>query len=125
MSWRERIKHVLASQSELDAGQEQREAERQNTVPVASCRSRERVAISGVVRAVTFPPVKGAPALVAELYDGSGSIDLIWLGRREIPGIEPGCRLRVEGMLCRTSPDHPRPVIYNPSYRILPTQAAS
>lgn len=125
MNWRERVGRLLASQSELDAGAEQLEAERQNTVPVARCRTRERVAISGVIRAVTFAPVHGAPELVAELYDGSGSIDLIWLGRRSIPGIDPGRRLWVEGMLCRTSPDHPRPVIYNPSYRILPGQAAS
>ncbi|UFU04802.1 OB-fold nucleic acid binding domain-containing protein [Ruania halotolerans] len=125
MSWRERVGQLLASQSELDAGQERLEVERQNTVPVSSCRNRQRVAISGVIRSVTYSPVSGAPELRAELYDGSGTIDLIWLGRRAIPGIDPGRRLRAEGMLSRTSPERARPAIYNPSYRILPSQAVS
>ncbi|UFU01610.1 OB-fold nucleic acid binding domain-containing protein [Ruania suaedae] len=125
MTWRDRLRSVLASQSELDAGAEQHEAERQGTVPVARCSARQRVALSGVVRSVTYSPSGQAPELVAELYDGSGSVDLVWLGRRDITGIDPGRRLKVEGMLCRTAPGQPRPAIYNPSYRILPQRAVS
>ena len=55
-----------------------------------SCRDREQVRVAGTLRTVTLRPRAGVPALVAELYDGSGSISLVWLGRRQIPGIEPG-----------------------------------
>ncbi|QOR69112.1 OB-fold nucleic acid binding domain-containing protein [Ruania alkalisoli] len=125
MTWRERLRRVVASQSEFDAGEEKVEAERQGTVPVAQCKARQRVCLSGVIRSVTYSPAGQAPELLAELYDGSGSVDLVWLGRREIPGIVPGCRLKVEGMLCRTAAGQPRPAIYNPSYQILPQRAAS
>ena len=46
--------------------------------------------MAGTLRTVTLRPRAGVPALVAELYDGSGTINLVWLGRRQIPGIEPG-----------------------------------
>jgi hypothetical protein len=57
------------------------------------------------------------PALVAELYDGTGTLAVIWLGRRQIAGVEPGRRLRVEGMV--TEQDG-RPVLFNPRYELVP-----
>jgi hypothetical protein len=35
--------------------------------------------------------------LNVDLCDGTGTITLRFMGRTEIPGIVPGCRLRVEG----------------------------
>jgi hypothetical protein len=35
--------------------------------------------------------------LNVELCDGTGTITLRFMGRTEVPGIVPGCRLRVEG----------------------------
>jgi hypothetical protein len=82
---------------------------------VATAGNRERVVISGVVRSVILRPREGVPALEAELYDGSASVDLVWLGRRQIAGIEPGRRLRVEGLVCQMGG---RPMIYNPRYEL-------
>ena len=81
--------------------------------------------LSGVLRSVTFPPGAAAPELTAELYDGTGSVDLVWLGRREIPGIEPGRRLTATGTLCRPEPERVRPVMYNPAYRLLASTTAA
>ena len=86
-------------------------------IPVAELPDRERVRVAGVLRSVTLRPRSGVPALVAELYDGSGSVDLIWLGRRRIPGIEPGRSLVAVG---RVTQDHKRPVIFNPRYELRP-----
>jgi hypothetical protein len=55
------------------------------------------------------------PTLEAELYDGTGTVSLIWLGRRRIAGIEPGRTLVVRG---RISKQGPRRVIYNPWYEL-------
>lgn len=71
----------------------------------------------GTLRTVTLRPRGGSPALVAELYDGSDTIDLVWLGRRKIAGIEPGRMLRAEGLV--TVHDG-RKVIFNPSYELRP-----
>jgi len=45
---------------------------------------------------------------------------LVWMGRRAIPGIEVGRRLRVDGHL---GEDHGRRLIYNPVYTLLPAAA--
>lgn len=118
MSLRQVLRSVLASRTELDAGTEQRESLKHGAQPVAGCRIRQRVDVAGVVRSVTYAPAGAAPELLAELYDGTGSIDLLWLGRREIPGIEPGRRMSVTGTLCAPEAGRSRPVLYNPAYRL-------
>ena len=57
-------------------------------------------------------------ALEAELYDGTGSITLIWLGRRRIGGVECGRSLVARG---RMSVYEGRPTIYNASYELRPS----
>ena len=47
----------------------------------------------GTVRSVTLRPRVNVPALVVDLYDGSQALNLVWLGRRTIGGIEPGTYL--------------------------------
>ena len=118
MSLRQVLRSVLASRTELDAGTEQRESLKHGAQPVAGCQVRQRVDVAGVVRSVTYAPAGAAPELLAELYDGTGSIDLVWLGRREIPGIEPGRRMSVTGTLCAPEAGRSRPVLYNPAYRL-------
>ena len=67
---------------------------------------------------MTLRPRAGVPALEAELYDGSGHLSLVWLGRRHIAGIEPGRRVRVHGMVTQSDGE---PAIYNPRYELKPT----
>jgi len=119
MTIRKALRALPASRTELEAGAEQVEARKQGAQPVARCPVRTRAQLSGVLRSVTYPPAAATPELRAELYDGTGSVDLVWLGRREIAGIEPGRRLTVTGTLCRPDPGQVRPVVYNPAYRLL------
>ena len=51
--------------------------------------------------------------LYDELYDGTGAVTLIWLGRRRIAGIEPGRAMRVEG---RIGVHDDVRVMFNPRY---------
>ena len=55
--------------------------------------------------------------LVAEVYDGSAAVQLVWLGRRKIRGIDPGAYLKATGLLCRPGGV---PTIYNPAYELVP-----
>lgn len=57
------------------------------------------------------------PALEAELYDGSGSISVVWLGRRHIAGVEPGRRIRVHGMVTESEGNR---AVFNPRYELVP-----
>lgn len=78
---------------------------------------RQLVEVCGSVRALTMPSAGQVPALVAELYDGTGTVALVWLGRREIRGIAPGTYLRARG---RVANRRGVMTIFNPMYEILP-----
>lgn len=84
---------------------------------VSACGSRSRVSVAGTLRSVTLCPRAGTPALEAELWDGSGAVILVWLGRRQIAGIEPGRRLLARGRLATFDG---RCLIFNPTYDLLP-----
>jgi amino acid transporter len=86
-------------------------------IPINAVRWRNRATLEGRVRSVYVGPVSGSPALEAELYDETGGITLVFLGRRSIPGIEPGARMRVEGMVGEMEGYL---AMSNPSYVLLP-----
>lgn len=117
MSLRSSLHRIVASQDELVAGEELAESLATGCTPVAHLTDRHRANVSGVLRSVTVRPREGVRALEAEMYDGSGVLELVWLGRREIAGIEPGRRLRVEGMVCERDG---RRTIFNPCYELRP-----
>ena len=81
------------------------------------CTPGQTVTVRGMVRSVTMRPRSTVPALEIELYDGSGSVSVIWLGRRRIPGIDPGRTIVVHGRLTCNAAD---PTIYNPRYELKP-----
>lgn len=78
---------------------------------------RERIELTGTLRTVTLRPRGGVPALEAELYDGTGVITLVWLGRRRITGIDPGRSLTVTG---RIGVQERIRIMYNPRYELAP-----
>jgi hypothetical protein len=87
---------------------------------VVECCKGEPVCVAGRLRAVTLRPRAGVPTLEAELYDGSGSVTLVWLGRRRIGGIECGRSLVARGRLTMTDG---RPTLYNAEYELRPSLA--
>ena len=117
MSLRTALRHAFASQAELEADDERLESRKFGCTPVANLPDRHRVTVNGVLRSVTLRPREGVAALEAELYDGTGTVDLVWLGRREIAGIDPGRRGAFEGLVCDIDG---RPTIYNPRYDLQP-----
>lgn len=109
------------SQEQAEADELQRRVHNTTDVGVdtiSRCTPGSNVTVTGVVRSVTLRPRTTTPALEIELYDGSGTISVIWLGRRRIPGIEAGRSMVVRGRLtCNTE----KPTIYNPLYKLKPT----
>ena len=69
------------------------------TVRIADVQPRSRVKLAGVVRRITVKPLEGHESLEALLYDGTGEVTVVWMGRRSIPGLNLGTRLIVEGVL--------------------------
>lgn len=116
MSLRTRVRSALASNDDVVADEERTAAALVTGCrPLAELNPRERSSAAGVLRSVVLRPRENVPTVEAELYDGSGTLHLVWLGRREIAGIEPGRRLRVEGMV--TVREGHR-TMYNPRYEL-------
>lgn len=84
---------------------------------VAEAPDRSRVRLRGTLRTVTLRPRGGVPALEAELFDGSGAITIVWLGRRRIAGISPGRSIEIQGRI--GAHDGVR-IMYNPRYELIP-----
>ena len=82
---------------------------------LSACRKGKVVTVSGRLKSVVYTPRETVPTLEAELFDGSGSVTLVWLGRRRILGIEPGRTVTARGRFA--SVDGKR-VIYNPWYEL-------
>ncbi len=108
---------LTRSTDELEARELQQDAKRVGATPIVALANRERANVCGTVRSVTLRPRVDVPALVVEIYDGSCPLHLVWLGRREIAGIQPGVQLRATG---RVSYYRGIPTIFNPFYEIVP-----
>jgi hypothetical protein len=109
------LSRLASSKAELEAEELQRTSDEEGATPIKACTVRRRACVAGTLRTVTLRPRGGAPALEAELYDGSDVINLVWLGRRRIAGIEPGRLLRAEGLV---SMQDGRKVMFNPRYEL-------
>lgn len=112
---RRAVKRLSASSEEMEAAELQKETEVTGCQSISSVTDREVVRIFGNLRTVSLAPRGGTPTLEATLYDGSGSVTLVWLGRRRIPGIRPGAALTVVG---RVSCQNGQRLIYNPRYEL-------
>lgn len=104
-----------ANPSSGEARDLRRDAARSGLATLAEAPDRERVTVGGTLRTVTLRPRGGVPALEAELYDGTDTITLRFLGRRRIAGIYPGRSVTVTG---RIGTDDGHRVMYNPRYEL-------
>ncbi len=87
------------------------------STPMAECSLGTPVCVEGLVRAITLRPPGESPAVEIDLFDGTSSVSVKWIGRRRISGIAPGRRLVVHGRLAGTER---QPIIYNPRYELRP-----
>ncbi len=78
---------------------------------------RERLVVSGVIHSTATTVHHGAPAFECTLDDGTGQIELLFLGRRNVAGLAAGTGCTVEGTATMMEG---RPAVWNPLYRIEP-----
>ncbi|MDQ1687935.1 MAG: hypothetical protein QOK42_910 [Frankiaceae bacterium] len=111
------LHRLTSDESELDAEQLRERVDACGATQAVDAVDRELVTLRGILRTVTLRPRAGTPALEAELYDGSGSVTIVFLGRRRIAGIDPGRTVQVRG---RLTTHNGHPAVYNPVYELLP-----
>ena len=106
-----------ANTASIDASEIRAAYVAKDVASIADAPDREPVRLRGTLRTITLRPRGGVPALEAELFDGSAALDVVWLGRRSIVGIEPGRKLIASG---RISMSRGRRVLFNPKYELRP-----
>jgi hypothetical protein len=84
---------------------------------IADLRPQSQAVVRGMIRSPGTVTVGSGPAFHFTLVDGSGELDVLFLGRRTIRGLLPGARLTVEG---RVGTYHCKLALWNPLYRIEP-----
>ncbi|MDQ4090468.1 MAG: OB-fold nucleic acid binding domain-containing protein [Actinomycetota bacterium] len=119
MALRKLLQRLTTSDADLD-----RERLRQfcSDVPgvttIGDAKPRQEVTVAGEITSLRMVPRAGTPSLEATVNDGTGSLVVVWTGRRNIPGVAPGKRLVVTG---RGSPQGAaaRLTLFNPRYELL------
>ena len=109
------LHRLTASEQELDSEDLRRGSERAGCACADTVKRGELVTVAGRLRTVVYTPRTNLPTLEADLYDGTDVITLVFLGRRQISGIEPGRALFAKG---RVALRDGRKVIYNPHYEL-------
>lgn len=120
MAWKNPILRALsrlaASNADLESEERQKVVETAGATRISETSDRQSVTLRGTIKVLTMKPRSGTPWLEAEFADGSGEVTLIWMGRREIPGINAGRELTVTGRL--SDVDGQRRM-YNPRYELI------
>ncbi len=109
----DRFRRLLASPEQQEAEDRADQARAAGAIPLNECKVRQKVTVRGTVASVSS---SNTAWLEAVLEDGTGTVYLIWMGRRRIECIAPGRDLLVTG---RLSEEEGRQVIFNPEFEVL------
>lgn len=92
----------------------------EGVVPIATVEARQYASVVGEITSVRIVPKQdGSPWLEATIKDGSGgALVAMWTGRRRMPGVRTGRRLKLSG---RGAPSgiSGRLKVLNPEYELL------
>jgi hypothetical protein len=119
MALRKLLQRLTTSDADLD-----RERLRQfcrdvpGVTPIGDAKPRQEITVAGEISSIRIVPRAGTPSMEATVSDGSGSLVVVWTGRRSIPGVAPGKRLVLSG---RGTPQGAagRLAVLNPRYELL------
>ena len=92
-----------------------------NRTRIADLPSRQRSTVAGRVKAFRVQPWGGNPALECTLADETGSITVVFFGRRDIGGVRLGTIMSITGV---AGEHHGMRAILNPEYAIISTPTA-
>ncbi|HEY1821513.1 MAG TPA: amino acid permease [Trebonia sp.] len=76
-----------------------------------------KATVEGKVRSVEIHPVENSCVFDASITDETGTVTAKFYGRTNIPGFEPGARVRLAG---KVSMREGGPAMINPAYELLP-----
>ena len=109
-------KRMTADNLEIDSERLCERFKEYDFINIADSQSRTRTKLAGEIKRMRIKPRSGVPAVELVINDGTGEATVIFSGRRNIPGVDHGKCIMVDGV-----PHHDggRIVILNPAYTLL------
>ncbi|MDR2453591.1 MAG: OB-fold nucleic acid binding domain-containing protein [Bifidobacteriaceae bacterium] len=90
--------------------------------PISQTGDRSVARVAGIIRSIAIGPRGPSAVFEVELVDRTGSLRVIWLGQRQILGLEPGRSLVCEG---RVGLEAGQRVMRDPRYELVPVGSAA
>ena len=109
-------KRLTADNLEIDSERLCERFKDYDFVNIANLKSRTRTKLAGEIKRMRIKPRSGVPAVELVINDGTGEATVIFSGRRNIPGVDHGKCIMVDGVPHR---DGGRLVVLNPAYTLL------
>ncbi len=109
-------KRLTADNLEIDSERLCERFKEYDFINIADSRGRTRTKLAGEIKRMRIKPRSGVPAVELVINDGTGEATVIFSGRRNIPGVDHGKCIMVDGVPHR---DGGRTVILNPAYTLL------
>ena len=119
MAFRKLLHRLTVPDAELDRERLRQFCEGQpGVIAIGEAEARKEITVAGEISSLRIVPRAGTPSLEATVSDGTGSLVIVWTGRRHIAGVAPGKRLVVSG---RGTPQGARSrlTLLNPRYELL------
>lgn len=110
----DRLKRFFWTPERLEAEDLQEASKSCGAMPLSGCHPRQRVTVRGTIASVTSGDKHGW--MTAEVNDGTGTVQLIWMGRSEINCVLPGRSIKATGCVAELEG---RLAIYNPEFEML------
>ncbi|HEY1616329.1 MAG TPA: OB-fold nucleic acid binding domain-containing protein, partial [Streptosporangiaceae bacterium] len=84
--------------------------------PIGTLTQPGRSVVEGRVHAVEIRPVEHNTVLACDIADSTGELTALFYGRSNIPGLRPGCKVRLRGPVGLRDG---QPIMINPAYELL------
>ncbi|MDR1393487.1 MAG: hypothetical protein LBJ62_05925 [Bifidobacteriaceae bacterium] len=111
----------LASGPEVVSGPDGRFTEEADVTPIGLTTDRDLARVGGVIWSIAIGPRGPGAVFEADLADATGSIRVLWLGQRQILGMEPGRSAICQGRVCVVGGER---IMRDPRYEIMPVGRA-
>ena len=114
------LQKLATSQGELDEKSLRQFCQlHEDAIPIEDLQPRQLTTVVGEIASTRIVPhPDGVTWLEAMITDGTGSLTVMWTGRRRIAGVKPGQRLTVTGRPAVVLASSPLRMV-NPSYELL------
>ncbi|MCU1485768.1 MAG: ATP-dependent helicase RecG [Actinomycetia bacterium] len=116
MGVRDRLRNLTAGTQEIEQGRLSGRYAGLGATSIADAPLRIKTKVAGEITSIRVVPRAGSPSLEVTVNDGTALAVAIFTGRRNIPGVNPGKGIVLDGVARQ---ERKRILLLNPAYQLL------